>query len=82
MLPRIHWYGEERGMERKGVDGGRRVVCLWTNEPSHAHVYMCVCLCVCVCAVLLQVAGSASGISAFQMDIKVEGITLDIMKQV
>lgn len=55
---------------------------MWTNEPSHAHVYMCVCLCVCVCAVLLQVAGSASGISAFQMDIKVEGITLDIMKQV
>jgi hypothetical protein len=33
-------------------------------------------------AVLLQVAGSASGISAFQMDIKVEGITLDIMKKV
>lgn len=31
---------------------------------------------------LYQVAGSASGVSAFQMDIKVEGITLDIMKQV
>lgn len=31
---------------------------------------------------LPQVAGSASGISAFQMDIKVEGITLDIMKKV
>jgi hypothetical protein len=31
---------------------------------------------------LRQVAGSASGVSAFQMDIKVEGITLDIMKQV
>lgn len=30
----------------------------------------------------VQVAGSAAGISAFQMDIKVEGITLDIMKQV
>lgn len=29
-----------------------------------------------------QVAGSAEGISAFQMDIKVEGITIDIMKQV
>eukprot|EP00878_Enallax_costatus_P014423 GHUV01015084.1.p1 GENE.GHUV01015084.1~~GHUV01015084.1.p1 ORF type:complete len:329 (+),score=44.72 GHUV01015084.1:908-1894(+) len=28
-----------------------------------------------------KVAGSARGISAFQMDIKVEGITLDIMKQ-
>jgi hypothetical protein len=32
--------------------------------------------------VLPQVAGSAAGISAFQMDIKVEGITLDIMKKV
>jgi hypothetical protein len=31
---------------------------------------------------LLQVAGSARGVSAFQMDIKVEGITLDIMRQV
>jgi hypothetical protein len=30
----------------------------------------------------VQVAGGASGISAFQMDIKVEGITLDIMRQV
>jgi hypothetical protein len=31
---------------------------------------------------LPQVAGSARGVSAFQMDIKVEGITLDIMRQV
>lgn len=34
------------------------------------------------CAAVTQVAGSAQGISAFQMDIKVEGITLDIMRQV
>lgn len=30
----------------------------------------------------VQVAGGARGITAFQMDIKVEGITLDIMRQV
>jgi hypothetical protein len=36
----------------------------------------------CYHVLLLQVAGSARGVSAFQMDIKVEGITLDIMRQV
>lgn len=62
------------------MEGGGLFVCGPTNP--HMRMYICACVCVCVCAVLLQVAGSASGISAFQMDIKVEGITLDIMKQV
>jgi hypothetical protein len=48
-----------------------------THKVSTVDDMACCLSCSCV-----QVAGSAAGISAFQMDIKVEGITLDIMKQV